>query len=121
MRGSLYMKKMNSRRALTSAIFAALALFFLVPGLSFAQIDTGSIVGQVSDPSGAGIPGATLTLKNEATSVSRTVNTNNDGEYQFAAITPGIYSVQAEPPISRRRSVRTSKSMCRAARPSISP
>ncbi len=90
------MKKMNSRRALTSAIFAALALFFLVPGLSFAQIDTGSIVGQVSDPSGAGIPGATLTLKNEATSVSRTVNTNNDGEYQFAAITPGIYSVQAE-------------------------
>src|ERR1700753_3415673 len=96
MRGSLHMKTLISRRALAVAIFAAIAWVLLLPNTSFAQIDTGSIVGQVSDPSGAGIPGATITLKNEASGVTRTVNSNGDGEYQFAAVIPGTYSVQAE-------------------------
>jgi hypothetical protein len=90
------MENLISRRGLASAMFAALACVLLFPQLVLAQIDTGSIVGVVSDPSGAAIPGATLTLKNEATGVTRTVHTNSDGEYQFAAITPGTYSVQAE-------------------------
>ncbi len=50
----------------------------------------------VSDPSGAAILGATVTLSNEATGVSRSVTTNSDGSYQFSAITPGTYTVKAE-------------------------
>ena len=72
-----------------------LALTFLVSSSLFAQIDTGSIVGLVKDPSGAVISGATVTLKNSATGVTRVVTTNQDGGYQFAAVTPGVYSVQA--------------------------
>jgi hypothetical protein len=72
-----------------------LALTFLLSSSLYAQIDTGSIVGVVKDPSGAVISGATVTLKNSATGVTRVVTTNQDGGYQFAAMTPGVYSVQA--------------------------
>jgi hypothetical protein len=71
-----------------------LAISFLLPSVIHAQIDTGSIVGVVRDPSGAAIAGATVTLKNNATSVTRVVTTNEEGGYQFAAIIPGTYSVQ---------------------------
>ena len=72
-----------------------LVLAFLLPSAVRAQIDTGTIVGVVRDSSGASIPGATLTLKNLATGVTRTVEANGSGEYLFGAIIPGTYSVQA--------------------------
>ena len=63
--------------------------------LATAQIDSGSIVGAIRDPSGAAVPNATITLTNDATGVARTTATNTSGEYQFAAVTPGTYSVKA--------------------------
>ena len=72
-----------------------LTMLILVPSVLQAQIDTGSIVGVVRDPSGAAIAGATVTLKSDATGVTRIVSTNEDGGYQFAAVIPGTYSVQA--------------------------
>ncbi len=85
------------RRAIPAAgILAAVLVILLFPGFVSAQIDTGSIVGVVSDPSGAAILGAIVTLSNEATGVSRSVTTNSDGSYQFSAITPGTYTVKAE-------------------------
>src|SRR6266850_537177 len=75
-----------------------LAFLFLLPSVLSAQIDTGSIVGVVRDQSGAVIAGATVTLKSASTGVTRIVMTNEGGEYLFAAIIPGIYSVQASAP-----------------------
>jgi len=72
-----------------------LALTLLVSSFCLAQIDTGSVVGVVRDPSGAVIAGATVTLTSRTTGVTRSVVTNDDGSYQFAAIPPGVYSVQA--------------------------
>jgi hypothetical protein len=87
--------KNSWRHATVSAgILLVTAFILLFPCLVSAQIDTGSVVGIVSDPSGAAIPGATVTLSNEASGVSRAVTTNGDGEYQFAAVIPGTYSVQ---------------------------
>ena len=83
------------RVTLTAGIFVAVAVMLLFPTFVSAQIDTGSIVGTVSDPSGAAIAGATVELTNEATGVTRSVTTNGDGAYQFTAITPGTYSVKA--------------------------
>ena len=71
------------------------ALGVILASQAFAQIDTGSIVGSVRDPSGATVPNATITLTNDATSVARTTVTNGAGEYQFAAVPPGLYSVKA--------------------------
>lgn len=75
-----------------------LAVCLLLSSMAFAQIDTGSIVGTVKDPSGAAISGATVTLRSQATGVSRDVKTNEAGEYQFSAIIPDTYSVEASAP-----------------------
>lgn len=90
-------KRMRNRATrITFAVGSLLAaVIFLLPSPLLAQIDTGSIVGVVRDPSGAAIAGATVTLKNTATAVTHVVTTNEDGGYQFAAVIPGVYSVQA--------------------------
>src|SRR6202043_1275682 len=89
------MKNVIHRVAVSAGILLIVAVLLFFPRFVSAQIDTGSVVGVVSDPSGAAIPGATVTLSNEASGVSRSVTTNGDGEYQFAAVIPGTYSVQA--------------------------
>jgi carboxypeptidase family protein len=78
--------------------FLCLAILLLLPSVLYAQIDTGSIVGVVRDQSGAVVAGAAVTLKNTATGVTHVLTTNTDGEYLFAAIIPGVYSVQASAP-----------------------
>ena len=89
------MQNLIRRASLATGILLAVAVMLLLPICASAQIDTGSIVGTVSDPSGAAIAGATVELTNEATGVTRSVTTNGDGAYQFTAITPGTYSVKA--------------------------
>jgi hypothetical protein len=97
---------------------ALMVMSFLVPYVVSAQIDTGSIVGVVKDPSGAAIAGATVTLKNAATGVSRALTTNEAGEYLFAAILPGTYSVQASAP-SFESAVRSNIEIDVQSRPAI--
>ncbi len=67
---------------------------FGVSGL-WAQVDTGSITGTVTDPSGAIIPGATITLVNQGTGLKLTTVTNANGNYTFTPIHIGTYTVQA--------------------------
>src|SRR2546421_11944965 len=59
---------------------AALSLV-LTGGIAQAQIATASLNGTVTDPSGALIPGASVSLKNVATNVERTTTTNSAGQY----------------------------------------
>jgi len=54
---------------------------------------TGVIVGTVTDPSGAAIAGATVTLTDTATSAERTAITNDSGRYDFPNVQPGKYNV----------------------------
>jgi hypothetical protein len=60
-----------------------------------AQVDTGSITGTVTDPSGAVVNGAKVTLTNEGTGTSLTVNTGNDGTYTFSPVRIGSYKIEA--------------------------
>jgi hypothetical protein len=55
---------------------------------------SGRLRGAVKDANNA-IPGVTVTLTNEGTNVSRTVVSNESGEYVFTAVTPGSYTVKA--------------------------
>lgn len=58
----------------------------------FAQQEA-TILGTVSDPTGATVPGAQVTITNTATGVSHTVTTNSDGAYQVPQLEIGTYSV----------------------------
>ncbi|HTZ33000.1 MAG TPA: carboxypeptidase-like regulatory domain-containing protein [Methylomirabilota bacterium] len=54
---------------------------------------TGVIVGVVTDPSGAAVPGATVTATDIATNASRTTTTNDAGRYNIPNLPPGKYNV----------------------------
>ena len=77
----------------------ALALLFALAGLLFgaralyAQVDAGSILGTVTDASGAVISGATVTLTNEGTAASLSTTTGSDGLYKFSPVKIGSYKI----------------------------
>jgi hypothetical protein len=52
---------------------------------------TGSFVGTVTDPAGAGIPGARITVKSPQTALARSTVSNGQGEYLVPLLPPGIY------------------------------
>jgi trimeric autotransporter adhesin len=79
-----------TRRALT-----CLLLLFAAASTAGAQTFTGGVRGVVSDANGV-IPGVTVTLTNEATSVSRDTVTNDVGQYNFPAVQPGTYSIKTQ-------------------------
>src|ERR1700730_3536384 len=70
-------------------------LILLFTSSLFAQNAT--LRGQVTDESGAVIPGANVTLTGPAAQV-RTTTADNSGSYSFADLTPGSYTVQAAAP-----------------------
>jgi hypothetical protein len=85
-------------------------LVVLVATSALAQ-SAGSLRGTVSDTTGAVVPGATVTLANEATRSERQVITDARGGYFFAAVQPGTYTVTTEIPgfkTSARKGLRIS-------------
>ena len=72
-------------------IFASLAL-----GVSAWGQATTSLRGQITDPSGAAIPGAKVTITNIATNVPRQTTTTSTGLYTFAAVQPGTYTLTVQ-------------------------
>src|ERR1700732_1467298 len=84
---------MSSKRValLLAALFC---LFALTPSSLFAQAaSTGTVAGTVTDPSGGAIIGATVTLTDTGTNISRPGTTNESGRYFFANVVPGTYNV----------------------------
>jgi len=68
----------------------------LFPAGLAAQAVTGTIIGLVTDSTGAVMPGATVTLTNTGTGLVRVVNTDSNGEYTVPSLPTGTYSVKAE-------------------------
>ena len=60
-------------------------------GIALGQGTSASLTGLVSDPSGAAIPGATVTITNTDTNYSQTVQTDGTGVYLFRPLPPGPY------------------------------
>ena len=73
---------------------ALLALALAAP--MAAQIGGGSLVGNVTDPSGAAIVGAKVTAVNTETGVSRAAETNDTGYFEFPLLPAGQYCLEAE-------------------------
>src|SRR3989338_591391 len=85
------------RRVCARAFF--LFLLIGVRGIpSLAQGTTAEIVGTVKDPSGAVLPGVTLTITHRASGQQRSLTTDNSGEYAVPRLPVGEYAVKAELP-----------------------
>ena len=79
-----------------TAISVSLLLALFGGTLAFAQRDLGTVTGTVTDPSGAAVPNAKVTILNVATNVAYDTVTNASGVYSRPALTPGTYSVTVE-------------------------
>jgi hypothetical protein len=78
-------------------LFALLSLLALLclSGTAVAQT-LGDIAGAVTDPSGAPVPNANVTISNAATGAARSTVTNSEGIYAFPALQPGDYSIKVD-------------------------
>src|SRR5438270_3758736 len=70
-----------------------LAFIVLTSATLFAQTFRGTILGTVTDPSGAVVSGAKVTAKNMATGLERTTQTSADGSYSIPELPLGTYTV----------------------------
>ncbi|MGB9199094.1 MAG: carboxypeptidase-like regulatory domain-containing protein, partial [Terriglobales bacterium] len=82
-------------KAIRLALFVAV-LLFLASSLLLAQGSEGRILGTIADVSGAAISGATITVTNTATGVSRTTASSKAGEFVVPQLEAGPYSVKIQ-------------------------
>ena len=68
-----------------------------VPATLYAQ-SSASLTGTVLDPRGVPLPGATITVKNDATGASQKMTSDGQGKYSFANLAAGKYTVQVDSP-----------------------
>jgi len=81
-----------SRSRLREVLCAVLIIVATLPHRARAQ-DTGIVTGSVVDGTGQVLPGATVTLLNEATASGRTLTTNERGEFTFRAVQQHLQTV----------------------------
>lgn len=95
---------MNKIRQIGMAVFAAIATLGLVisaPQISVhaqSRSTTASLAGTVADPSGARIAKATLKLSNPDNGISRISTSSETGEFSFALLVPGSYTLEVSAP-----------------------
>ena len=85
------MKRVSSFLGLAIGIGVLLSLSALPAQAQTAS--SGSITGQVSDPQGASVPGADVTLTDTGTNTKQSATTNDSGRYNFPVIHPGVYDI----------------------------
>lgn len=78
------------------SVIAVLLGMALGGHLAAAQVATGSITGVVQDETGAVVPGATVTVRNTDTGISRALTTDGQGRYQALNLNPGNYEVEGQ-------------------------
>jgi hypothetical protein len=69
-------------------------VFALFSTVALAQLETGTVTGTVTDPTGAVVPNAAITITNTATNQSRNGTSSSGGEYVITNLTPGAYVVK---------------------------
>ena len=76
------------------AISPWILLLVLLTGVAAFAQTTASVIGTVTDPTGAAVVGASVTVKNAAQGIARSATTGASGGYEVPALPPGVYSVQ---------------------------
>src|SRR5262245_1705886 len=79
----------------TRALAFAASVLLMTPGPALAQ-SRAVLQGKVTDPNGAVVPNTIIVVRNEATSLERTTQTDEDGNYQVAALPVGTYQIEVK-------------------------
>ncbi len=89
-----YLRKLNKFGFRFGAILAG--FLFLGAVTCRAQVSVATLYGTVTDPAGAAVPDATVTVSNPATGYSVSTKTQADGSYEVPALPPATYTVTVE-------------------------
>lgn len=81
---------------MTKRVLVCLLASFLFAGLISAQETRGTIVGRITDPTGAVVPGATVVVTNTAMGTTTSSTANDVGMYQASFLIPGVYQIAVE-------------------------
>jgi len=92
------------KRILVSVLLLCLAGFIWKLPAARAQAVTATLVGTVTDNTGAIVPGATVTIVETATGITRSGTSNGSGNYTFPNLPPGYYSVTVTAPLFKKES-----------------
>src|ERR1039458_8557351 len=79
---------------IVAVLLSALCLVLFCVERSAAQHATALLTGTIKDFTGAGVPGAKVTLKNSDTNIARTETSNKDGDFLFTLVPIGSYQVE---------------------------
>src|SRR5215469_3237624 len=88
-------RDMKAKQWITTGLTLLVIVLLIAPSLVAQSLVSGDLTGTVTDPSGAVVSGATVTLKSDSTGATRTATTNNSGAYRFSLLPPGNYTVTA--------------------------
>jgi hypothetical protein len=86
-------QRKSSVRFLNSLFAVAVCLTFGV--VTLAQ-STATLQGLVTDPQGAVVPNARVTVRSQSIGIERTAQTDTEGNYQVASLQPGVYRVEVQ-------------------------
>ena len=89
---------MEKARVALSLFLVLFATCVLMPAPASAQAVFGSIIGTVTDPNGAAVPNAKVTVTNVRKGTSDSVTTNGDGNYSATHLIPDVYKIKVEVP-----------------------
>src|SRR5262250_302136 len=89
--------KERKRLNVPAGLMAAVSILLLIATVTAtAQQNTGTILGVVKDSTGAVVPGVSVTMVNEETSLTRSVITGENGAYRAPALPVGHYTIRVE-------------------------
>ncbi|AXC11676.1 Oar protein [Acidisarcina polymorpha] len=92
--------RFSDRVAQTALLFCALVVAGVSPSSLFAQASNaaGTIQGTVTDPSGAAVPSAKVTISEPSTGLQKVFTTSGSGYYSAGSLAPGQYKIQVDAP-----------------------
>jgi hypothetical protein len=88
----------GSRRRVSAALVAIVALGWVLPVGVFAQVLYGTLTGNVTDQNEAGVAGAAVTAENVETGLTKETTTSDSGVYVFSDLQAGVYTVKVAAP-----------------------
>jgi hypothetical protein len=86
---------MTGKKWITGLLAMLVIALTMAPSLMAQSLVSGDMTGTVTDPSGAVVSGASVTLKSNANGQTRTATTNSSGAFRFSLLSPGSYTITA--------------------------